>query len=206
LAIGASEPQLKGYATLVSSKLPLMVGVKEMARLANDHLTWLVKKSPEAQTRSDKENAQLKKELSRLHGQLLHWNMLLDDLSKNVESLQNTIEHAWMDRMLYEQEQLRSEHELAAEIERSRQSRPTGQRPARFAYNLVMMVLAAAAVVVTVITAKVDLNQPGRLVEGDPGALAGVDGRSARVRSLPAGGPDSPVVKGEAWRPARLPV
>ena len=160
LAVGASEPQLRGYATLVSAKLPLILGVKEMARLANEHLTWMVNDSPERDDRTELENAELENQLSRLDGQLLHWNMLLADLETNVDSLQSTIEHAWMDRMLYEQEQLRSEQELAAEIERSRQSRPTGQRPGRFAYNLVMMLLAAAAVVVTVTTAKDQLDQP----------------------------------------------
>jgi hypothetical protein len=162
LAVGASEAQLRGYTTLIAAKLPLILGVRELTRLAHEHLQWVVCKSPEAQTRPATDTAELANQLSRLDGQLKHWNMLLDDLESNVESLDSSITHAWQDRLLYEQQQVRSQQGAMAEIDRGRQNRPTSQRPGRAAYNFFQLVLAAAAIVVTVTNGNLtEITRPG---------------------------------------------
>jgi hypothetical protein len=149
LAVAATESQIKGYATLVAAKLPLIMGVKEVARLATEHLEWIVSsESPQQDV--------LTYELTRLDGQVRHWNSLLDELGKAVQSLETTIEHAWMEQLLYEQKQARSDQEALAEIERSRQSRPSFSSPGRSAYQLAMLFFTAVAGIFAVTTVNFD--------------------------------------------------
>jgi hypothetical protein len=73
-------------------------------------------------------------------------------LGENIQGLETAIEHAWMERLLYEQEQVRAEQEAMAEIERSR----NGRRPLispETAINSAVLVFAVAAVVLTARTA-----------------------------------------------------
>jgi hypothetical protein len=147
-AAGASESQLRGYATLMAAKLPLIINVREVATLAVAHLHWLIESSPDSRARE--EGDMLTFQLSRLDGQFKHWEMLLEDLMANVKSLEDSVQHAWMDRLLFEQKQVRSEQEAIAEVERSRNGRPPSQQVGRAAYNFIMLVLAALAVAFTV--------------------------------------------------------
>jgi hypothetical protein len=150
LAVAATENQIKGYATLVSAKLPLIMGVREVARLAVEHLEWLVKSGQSTQ------HDVLTNELIRLDGQLTHWNSLLEELDSAVKSLQTTIEQAWMQELLYEQQQARSDQEALAEIERSRQSRPNFGSPSRSAYQFAMLFFTAVAGIFAVTTVNFD--------------------------------------------------
>lgn len=163
LASGATANELKGYTAVVSAKFPLILGVNEVARLATDHLDWVVHRGgplvPPDQ--SYEELQHLVRELTRVHGLLDHWRSLTAELNSSVESLSETIEHGWMEEMLYEQKQTRSEQEAMAEIQRGRLSRPSvTQSPARAAYNLTMLLLAVVAVVFTVNVS--DLNKLGQ--------------------------------------------
>jgi hypothetical protein len=119
-------------------------------RLAKENLDWQVD-SGVARTRwAEEETETITFQLSRLTGQMLHWHVLVKDLVKNVESLEHTIEHTRMDLILYEQQQARSDQEALAEIERGRLSRPEIVRPpSNAAYNVVMLLLTAAAGVLT---------------------------------------------------------
>jgi hypothetical protein len=157
LAVGASETQLKGYSALVSAKLPLIVSIREAIRLAKENLDWQVESGTKESRWSPEDARTHEFELTRLDGQLQHWVSLLDDLNENVRSLERTIEHAWMDQVLYENQQTRSNQEAMAEIERSRQGRPTVVSTGTAAYNVATLLLGAAAVVLTVNVSDFDL-------------------------------------------------
>lgn len=162
LAVSATESQLKGYATLVAAKFPLIMGVTEMTRLASEHLTWVVVGGGSTAVRGIEEEEVLKRELTRLTGQVRHWNAMVGDLKANVDSLGDTVHHAWMEELLSEEQQTRADQEAMAEIERSRMSRPVNNRPGRVAYNLVMLVLAIVAVIFTVTSSSLSLiGEPG---------------------------------------------
>jgi hypothetical protein len=55
-----------------------------------------------------------------------------------------------MEKLLYEQEQSRSEQEAMAEIERSRRGRPSAGRSGERAYNSLMLIFTIMAVVLTI--------------------------------------------------------
>ena len=159
LAVGATESQLKGYATLVAAKFPLIVGVKETVRLAYDHLDWVVRRDGIQMTHHPtEEQPELVHQLARLDGQVQHWTALISDLQTNVDSLGQTVERAWMEELLAEQQQTRADQAALAEIERGRLSRPTINRPGGAAYILVVLVLAIAAVIVTVTSSDLKLT------------------------------------------------
>jgi len=86
---------------------------------------------------------------------LKEWRGLLDALRENVNGLEKAVEHAWMERLLYEQEQSRAEQEAMAEIERSRRKRPIGGEGASGVggtYNALMLYFTVAAGVVAAAT------------------------------------------------------
>jgi hypothetical protein len=121
--------------------------VKEIARLATEHLQWRVK--------LEGEPTLLVEQMTRLDGEVRHWNSLLDELGNAVSSLETTIEQAWMEQLLYEQKQARSDQEALAEIERSRQSRPTFGSPGRSAYQFAMLFFTAVAGIFAVTTVNI---------------------------------------------------
>jgi hypothetical protein len=162
LAVSATESQLKGYAALVAAKFPLVMGVGETIRLAKDHLDWVVERDGRPVLGPGDTHAELQNQLTRLHGQIDHWDALLKDLGNNVDSLSRTIEHAWMEDLLYEEKQLRSDQEAMAEIERSRLSRPDAMNPSLSIFNLLQLVLGASALVLTVNNEAIkSVGQPG---------------------------------------------
>ncbi len=140
LAVDASESQLRGYVMLISAKLPLVRHVHELARLAESHISRLLSTHHDLSHRDD---------LKDLLALLNSWEALLKSLATSVTSLESAISQAWMERLLYEQEQARSEQEAMAEIERSHSSRPAGGRIGSRAYNSVMLMLTVVAVVIT---------------------------------------------------------
>jgi hypothetical protein len=153
LAFDATEQQLKGYSTLMSAKIPLFQSLHEIVRLARRDLRWQVK-------HASVQTEELTTELERLQGPYAHWAALVQDLEANTQSLSTTVQHAWMEQLLYEQQQMRSDQEAVAEIERSRQSQPgtAEAAPAALAPNALMLALAVLAIA---------LGDIGRLA--DPG-------------------------------------
>jgi hypothetical protein len=140
----ASESQMRGYVMLMATKLPLIAVIADAVRASGDALARrLAGAVPDtADPRGD-----------RLTGQIDTWIDLLDGLRTNVASLETAVEHDWQERLLYEQEQARSEQEAMAEIERSRRGRPETRRAGDAAYNAIMLVLTAVAVFIAIQTA-----------------------------------------------------
>lgn len=177
-AIGANESQLRGYVMLAAAKLPLIINVARYASAAYTRIEMqlgisatnsqvghevleaaepraeggalrLAEETPRGQVAT--EDAPLR-QYSDLEYQLSEWRGLLEAVQENIHGLENAIEHAWMERLLYEQEQVRAEQEAMAEIERSR----NGRRPlisAETVINAGVLVFAVAAVVLTAQTA-----------------------------------------------------
>ncbi|MBX6749029.1 MAG: hypothetical protein IRY85_05055 [Micromonosporaceae bacterium] len=164
LAVGASESQLRGYVMLVAAKLPLVRNVYEFAALAKDHLEALAHGRDTTALTSRAAvgtSSALTRDVARLGIQLEHWQALLRGLRNNVRGLENAIEHAWRENLLYEQQQVRREQEAVAEIERSRAGRPVSERASKTVYNFLMLVFTAAAVLLTIKTGNIlDINNP----------------------------------------------
>jgi hypothetical protein len=156
LAVGASESQLRGYVMLAAAKLPLVQNVYEFATLAKDHLEAVAhgKASSSLTARTPASggagSAVDPGEVRRLAIQLENWESLLRGLQNNVRGLENAIEHAWRENLLYEQRAMRSEQEAMAEIQRSRATGPTSERPNMNAYNVLMLLFTVAAVLVAI--------------------------------------------------------
>ena len=64
LAVNATDTQLKGYATLVEAKLPLIVGVLEVTRASTDFLEWVGLRNGPRAVRSPAEDAELEERVS----------------------------------------------------------------------------------------------------------------------------------------------
>jgi hypothetical protein len=142
----ANESQLRGYVMLVAAKLPLITNVHRFARSAMSRLDLELKDSATAGNKTVSHN------YADLRYQLSGWHDLLEALAENIGGLETAIEHAWMERLLYEQEQVRAEQEAMAEIERSRNGRRPFVSP-ETAINSAVLVFAVAAVVLTARTA-----------------------------------------------------
>jgi hypothetical protein len=188
-AIGANESQLRGYVMLAAAKLPLITNVARYATASCTRIGFELK-TPVTSTyehkvleptasRIDAERTGTTEDISQislkeqrisaqdysdLEYQLSEWRGLLDAVQENIHGLENAIEHAWMERLLYEQEQVRAEQEAMAEIERSR----NGRRPLisfETVINAAVLVFAVAAVVLTAKTAA--SPQPNKSVWND---------------------------------------
>jgi hypothetical protein len=142
----ANESQLRGYVMLVAAKLPLITNVHRFARSALSRLDLELKDSTTGENKAVSHN------YADLRYQLSGWHDLLEALAENIGGLETAIEHAWMERLLYEQEQVRAEQEAMAEIERSRNGRRPFVSP-ETAINSAVLVFAVAAVVLTAKTA-----------------------------------------------------
>lgn len=140
----ATESQMRGYVMLMATKLPLMFTIADGARDAVTTLTQRAGRDEEA------ELTQVR--MAELETLVASWAALLDRLRINVASLETAVEHDWQERLLYEQEQARSEQEAMAEIERSRRGRPESRRLGDAAYNASMLLLTAVAVFIAVRT------------------------------------------------------
>lgn len=123
----ANDPQLRGYIMLVSAKLPLIKAVARYAEEARDYL------GPGHHGAT----------IQRLELRLQSWERLVAVIEENVAGLESALQHAWMERLLYEQEQMRAEQEALAEIERSRVRE-------RSATTTVDSLFAAAVLIVTI--------------------------------------------------------
>ena len=120
-SVNANESQLRGYIMLVAAKLPLILNVKRFCKAAATSALAGVG-SPEAPD-ADQDDETLVVARRELKTQLKQWAALLEAIEDNLTGLEKAIEHAWMERLLYEQEQMRAEEEAVAEMERSRKGR-----------------------------------------------------------------------------------
>ena len=141
LATGANESQLRGYVMLAGAKLPLIANLSRFAISTANRVT-----SDDPPT-TDPAHIMNERDLAYRLGE---WNLLLEALTDNVRGLERAVEHAWMERLLYEQEQARAEQEAMAEIERSRTNRPTttGGGVGGGSYNALMLFATVVAAVV----------------------------------------------------------
>lgn len=132
IAVGANESQLRGYVMLAGAKLPLVTNVHRFATSAADRIAA-----------DDADVADLRYRVNE-------WSLLLAALKESVRGLERAVEHAWMERMLYEQEQSRAEQESMAEIERSRRTRTSGGAGGStgVTYNALMLYFTVAAVLI----------------------------------------------------------
>lgn len=133
----ATESQMRGYVVLISTKLPLIQSVGECALAAVAALTRSASGQAEGSVG----------DLQRL---ATHWDQLLAALRAGVHTLTEAVSQDWQERLLYEQEQARSEQEALAEIERSRRGLPDRRRAGDLIYNALMLILTAIAVVVAI--------------------------------------------------------
>jgi hypothetical protein len=147
-AMGANESQLRGYVMLAAAKLPLIANVERYTANALEHLGA----EPDPPDRQGDIDAQVED----LKQQQFEWKRFVEALSDNIHGLENAIQHAWMERLLYEQEQVRSEQEAMAEIERSQNSRRS-MLSADSVAGWGILVFAAMAVVIAI-----EQSVPGR--------------------------------------------
>jgi hypothetical protein len=141
----ATESQLRGYVMLIATKLPLIAGVSDTALAA----------AAAVQRRINDDDAAVDADTllaERLVAAVESWTDLLNRLQSNVVSLETAVEHDWQERLLYEQEQARSEQEAMAEIERTRRGRPESRRSDQAAYNAIMLIVTVISVVIAVRT------------------------------------------------------
>jgi glycosyltransferase involved in cell wall biosynthesis len=94
-----NEDQLRGYIMLISAKLPI---VKNVSRYLEEVISVI--SHPTRNTTS----------LFR------SWSMLLIAIEDNLHELEHAIEQARLDRLVYEEEQIRREQETSAELDRVR--------------------------------------------------------------------------------------
>jgi hypothetical protein len=134
LAEQATETQLRGYVMLVGAKLPLVTNLGDLAGLAIEQIR--------EQVDDDLSRALVHELVLQQH----NWQVLLSGLRTNVQGLDSAITHEWREKLLYEQEQTRSEQEAMAEIERSRRGRLASKRFGETAYNALMLIFTVLAV------------------------------------------------------------
>jgi hypothetical protein len=155
LALGRATTAHAGPARSATAAVPAQVVATTLATPASASV-------PATAAAPRMADQQLADDVRRLSIQLDQWKALLRGLRSNVRGLESAIEHAWRESLLYEQQQVRREQEAMAEIERSRAGRPSSERATRSVYNFLMLVLTAAAVLLTVKTGDIlDINKPG---------------------------------------------
>jgi hypothetical protein len=99
---GSNESQLRGYAMLISAKLPLILNV-------NRHVFTVY---------NSYSDLNIKEQIRSLFND---WNGLVEAINENISRLDRAIEQSRMDTLLLEQQQIRAEQETMAEIERVRE-------------------------------------------------------------------------------------
>ncbi len=163
LATGANESQLRGYVMLVGTKLPLIANVHRHIKAAVASIESFVATSDEEDL-----SARVADAAEDLQYRAKEWKGLVRALKDSVKGLEKSVEHAWMERLLYEQEQSRGEQEAMAEIERNRgarlASRAAGGDPAGrvgATYNMAMLYFTIFAAVTAMIQIKdFDFSEP----------------------------------------------
>jgi hypothetical protein len=159
---GANESQLRGFVMLAAAKLPLVLNVQRYVKSTVGQLKAVLQDGPDDAaevegTVADTDN--LKFQLQDLEWQMDEWVGLVDAVNDNVRGLEKAIEHAWMERSLYEQEQVRAEQEAMAEIQRSRNSRSPIISPDT-AINSLVMIFTVIAVIWTIRHDSSSNNEP----------------------------------------------
>jgi hypothetical protein len=120
-SVNANESQLRGYIMLVAAELPLILNVERLCLAAATSVGSDLGSSELAEPDRDEDTRAVAQR--ELQTQLDQWTALLEAIKDSLEGLEKAIEHAWMERLLYEQEQMRAEEEAVAEMERASKGR-----------------------------------------------------------------------------------
>jgi hypothetical protein len=139
LADEGTEAQLRGYVMLLGAKLPAASNAGSVAALAVRQL----RSAPGVRDAYSDQYA----ELVTLQQ---HWRAMLRAIERSVDQLDSAVTHEWREKMLYEQEQARSEQEALAEMERSRRGRLETSRLTGTAYNAFILILTVVLVIYAV--------------------------------------------------------
>lgn len=151
----ASESQMRGYVVLIATKLPLIHNVAECIADAVQELGRRVGPAVADPGQLAPDPRALPTRVRDLALLKEHWQDLLRVLRGGVASLTEAVSQDWQERLLYEQEQARSEQEAMAEIERSRRGVGDRRRGGEMAYNAIMLGLTVVTVLVAIPAVKV---------------------------------------------------
>ena len=146
----ASESQMRGYVVLIATKLPLIQNVAECIEDAVQRLALQVGPAAPVAGQVAPDPRALPTRVRDLALLDEHWKDLLGVLRGGVASLTEAVSQDWQERLLYEQEQARSEQEAMAEIERSRRGVGDRRRGGDMAYNAIMLGLTMVTVLVAI--------------------------------------------------------
>jgi hypothetical protein len=114
-----NEDQLRGYVMLVSAKLPLIANIlnqlEEQVAVVTDKKNKVAKPG-----RSGNPSPPARSARKPLESSLRAWHRLFSNLVENVRDVERAIAQSRMERLLFEQSQMRAEQETSSEIERVR--------------------------------------------------------------------------------------
>jgi hypothetical protein len=160
-----NESQLHGYAILLAAKIPLLDDVWYYLDNALDGIRR------QAIGEGKKEIAQA------LSGLENSWRALFRSISSGSAGLRHALEHAHMNAMLKETEDLRSEQETLSEItrirERAGELSPTGSSTVSFISNVIALFAVAISFVFGLPSIVALVPQLGYLQQDGPVAIAG---------------------------------
>jgi hypothetical protein len=139
----ATESQLRGYVMLIATKLPVITNIADSAQRAAEGLNRDAGGDPHLAD-------DVRHRVNDLNGVVGTWQGVLTNLTSYVHTLETAVEHDWQERLLFEQEQTRSDQEAVAEIERSRHGRPESRRAGEVAYNALILISTAVALLIGV--------------------------------------------------------
>jgi hypothetical protein len=153
-----SEAQLRGYIMLAGAKLPLISGVRyyleAVTERLEDDLNAEVAQLEEDLKENNHEREQTRQKLYQAQEahqdtkRLIHgWVSLLDKLEYNISRLEQAIEQASADKMVFEEEQIRAEQEMLGELELLRQRRADADSGDGDSPGLVEAVVAVGALI-----------------------------------------------------------
>ncbi len=140
-----NEAQLRGYVMLFAAKYPLILNVDRYLMDAYDSIEI------EKAGKKPEEIARLKKlYFEPLEGFKHAWTALIKGIDDNIKGLERAVEQARMDRLVYEEQQIRAVQETLGEIDRIRERSDTSLSPtSSLAVNILGSMLAVAAVAIT---------------------------------------------------------
>jgi hypothetical protein len=164
----ATESQMRGYVMLMATKLPLLASVGDAvtaAALAEQPEPAGELGGPDEPDPAGADSHPFATldldEPDSLVSQARAWTGLFGRLVTNVDRLEVAVESDWQERLLYQQEQARSEQEAMAEIERSRRGRHDIRRVGDTAYNAIMLLITSVTLFGAVEAGNYAATQPG---------------------------------------------
>jgi hypothetical protein len=141
---GVNEAQLRGYIMLFAAKYPLVQNVHRFLHDAYGSIGI--------------EDVQEKRVKDVIFGEALQaflagWDALIHGIDDNIRGLERAIEQARMDRMVYEEQQIRAVQETLGEIDRIRERSDASLSPtSNLAVNILASLIAVVAVAIAFFT------------------------------------------------------